>query len=149
MWRNPNHPAPEQSGPPEERGRRLAVFPRGQREELRVSLDTYEGHQFVRLQLWEVNGWPIRGKGCSIRLREVAELAEVLAGLASRLDDDEPSQPSRSASPARQRGAEPTGARASTRRGQAQGQPDERGRPASEVNAGGQASRQGFDEFGG
>jgi hypothetical protein len=85
MWRNPNYPAPEPSAPPEETGTRLATFNRGRGEEqLRVCLDTFEGHRFVSIRLWargrDGNFWPTR-KGCSIRLRELPELVEVLGRL--------------------------------------------------------------------
>jgi hypothetical protein len=155
VWINPNHPnPPQQNRAPEERGERLAVFPRGQREELRVSLDTFEGHEFVRLQLWEVGGWPVRGKGCSIRLREVGELAEVLASLVARLDGEaRPVEPSRPAPMRQSRGREQVGAATgpspSGRRDQGQDRPDEGRRPTPQVNVGGQSIRKNFDEFNG
>lgn len=92
MWRNPKHyppgggdqqPAPE---PIEPSGTTLAEFPRGQGEKLRVSLESYNGHPFVRLQCWEVGTagrwWPIRGKSVTVKVRECGRLAEVLADVA-------------------------------------------------------------------
>jgi hypothetical protein len=57
MYVSPNHPNPPKpyvpSAPPEETGRRLATFPRGPDAELRVSLDTYKGSDFVSVRVWE------------------------------------------------------------------------------------------------
>jgi hypothetical protein len=124
---------------------------------MRLTSDSYEGHPYLRLQLWEGDDasgwWPCRGKGCSIRMGEAAELAEVLASMAFRLDghaqQEEPSRPV----PARQsRGREPVGVdqggRPAPRRTRDQGQAEEGPRPTPRVNAERQASRPGFDEFG-
>jgi hypothetical protein len=161
MWRNPNLPQPERPQPPQESGERLACFPRGQDQEQRVTLDEYQGHRYVRLQVWQLDRsnqtwWPVKGKGASIRLGEVAELAEVLASLAFRLDgEDSPAEPSRRA-PAHQASrpepaGSPQGARPAPRRtqNQAQGPAEEGRRPAPQVNASKGSSRAGFDEFGG
>jgi hypothetical protein len=73
-------PRPHAAAPPEERGERLATFPRGPGQEVRVTLDQYEGHAYVGVRLWQ-NGWPTP-KGLSIRIHELDELAEVLARVA-------------------------------------------------------------------
>jgi hypothetical protein len=81
VWRNPNHPAPEQPTPPAESGERLATFSRGQGVELRITLDEYEGRPYIGLRLWELGqsgGWWPTKRGVTIRLRELAELLEVL-----------------------------------------------------------------------
>jgi hypothetical protein len=87
MWRNPNHPAPPAQAPPQENGRRLATFPRGAGVEMRVNLAEYQGKPFISLRLWERNQsgewWPVKGKGCSIRICEAGDLAEALNAVAS------------------------------------------------------------------
>jgi hypothetical protein len=54
---------------------------------MRVTLSEYEGHPYVSLRLWERDPagawWPVRGKGCSVRLSEAGTLAGVLFGVAS------------------------------------------------------------------
>jgi Transcriptional Coactivator p15 (PC4) len=81
MWRNPAYPARQQPTAPEERGERLATIPRGPTEELRVSLDEFNGHPFVSVRLWVLGSdgqhWPTK-KGLSIRIRELAEVATAL-----------------------------------------------------------------------
>jgi len=88
MWRNPNYPAPTPPVPPQENGERLGTFPRGDGSEMRVNLATFEGKPFVSLRLWERDQtggwWPVKGKGCSVRISEAGELASVLASLAGR-----------------------------------------------------------------
>ena len=125
MWRNPNHPQPEAPSAPRETGRRLATFPRNQgKEELRLGLDNFEGHDYVSLRLWargdDGSWWPTR-KGCSIRLAECAGLAEALAGVAAERTGGEPRRPP---GPTRQR-------------------PDQ-GRPVSAAKP---RRAEGFDEF--
>ena len=83
MWVSPNHPdPPRQSEPPREDGKRLATFARGEGVELRVTLAEYQDRPYVSLKVWERNQagawWPVRGKACSIRIREIGELVEVL-----------------------------------------------------------------------
>jgi hypothetical protein len=60
----------------------LATFPRGDAAELRVTLAEYRGRSYVALRVWErgqdVQLWPVKGKGCSIRLGEAGELADAL-----------------------------------------------------------------------
>lgn len=77
--------------PPEDRGQRLAVFRRGRDKELRVSVMEYEGSPYVALRVWERNvgtgvWWPVKGQGCSIRMREIREFAGILARLADSED---------------------------------------------------------------
>lgn len=64
-------------------GRTLAQIPRGSTEELRVALDEFAGHRYVALRLWRLDRrsgewWPVKGKGVSIRLGELAEVVEAL-----------------------------------------------------------------------
>ena len=88
MWINPKYADRVQApAPPRENGERLVTFPRGNGSEMRVNLSTFEGKPFVSIRLWERDQaggwWPVKGKGCSIRLGEAPALAEALASLAS------------------------------------------------------------------
>lgn len=89
LWKNPRGNRPtEPQGPPQEHGERLATFARGRDQELRVSLAEFEGHPYVALRVWQIapditgTWWPVKGKGCSIRMAEASQLAEVLARVA-------------------------------------------------------------------
>jgi hypothetical protein len=78
---------PYRPGPPAEEGRRLATFPRNRGdEELRVTLSAYNGHDYIALRVWargqDGEFWPVRGKGCSVRLSEAGELARALAAVS-------------------------------------------------------------------
>ena len=95
MWVSPNHPNPPRPySPPQESGQRLATFPRHGGEELRVNLAEYEGHPYVSLRVWAPGPdgqlLPVKGKGLSVKLREVAGLAEVLGQLAADLPQQGP-----------------------------------------------------------
>ncbi len=88
MWVNPKYrDQVEQPAAPQDNGQRLATFPRGKNEEFRVTLAEFNGNPFVSLRVWEQNQdgawWPVKGKGCSVRVGEVAELADAL----SRVED--------------------------------------------------------------
>src|SRR4051794_20663412 len=92
MWVSPNHPDPPRSpAAPQDTGYRLATFERHGGEEFRVSLAEYRGHPFVSLRVWAPGSdgqwWPVKGKSVSVKLGEVAELAEALETLASQLGD--------------------------------------------------------------
>lgn len=95
MGVNPNQPEPRQARPgPQETGQRLATFYRRfNGEELRVNLAEYQGHAYIALRVWAPGSdgrlWPVKGKGVSIRLVEVADLADVLAEVAEQLDAGE------------------------------------------------------------
>jgi Transcriptional Coactivator p15 (PC4) len=89
MWVSPNHPNPprqHQAEPPQDSGERLAVYPRGKDQEMRISLSEYNGNPYVSMRLWERGRdgawWPTR-KGCSIRLGECADVAAVLQSVAA------------------------------------------------------------------
>jgi hypothetical protein len=86
MWVSPNHPnPPRQTEAPQEQGERLATFARGDGVELRVTLAEYQDRPYVALKVWERNQagawWPAKGKGVSIRLRELSELLDVLGSV--------------------------------------------------------------------
>jgi hypothetical protein len=100
VWRNPKHYPPaerpqaeQRPEPPVDRGERLATFARGDGVEMRVSRAEYQGRPFVSLRVWERDQagawWPVKGKGCSVRMNEVGELAEALQRVAT------PSPPAR------------------------------------------------------
>lgn len=86
MWRNPNYPSPAPIAPAEDKGRRLATIPRRGRdealEELRISLEEYQGHPYLSVRLWTKGGgsgefFPTR-KGCSIRISEAEQVSAAL-----------------------------------------------------------------------
>jgi Transcriptional Coactivator p15 (PC4) len=100
VWRSQNQ-APESQAPPRNNGELLATIPRGQGEEMRVSIDQFEGRPYVSLRVWAIgqdgNWWPTK-KGCSVRTRELSEVAQALMR-ASDLLNGPPSRPSRPALP--------------------------------------------------
>jgi hypothetical protein len=88
MWRNPKYPQPDdrqqQFRPPVDDGVPLVALPRNNgQEELRVGLKEYQGNRYVSLRVWGLDpgsdSWfPVRGKGCSVRLGEAEAVAEAL-----------------------------------------------------------------------
>lgn len=97
MWINPKFKDQvEQPAPPQEQGRRLATFPRGQGAEMRVNLSEYQGKPFVSLRLWERDQagawWPVKGKGCSVRMAEAPGMIDALRAALGTADDDAPRQ---------------------------------------------------------
>ena len=98
MYVSPNHPSPPKPyAPPEDRGQRLATLRRMHGEELRVSIDEYEGHKYVSLRVWApVMGGPmgpVKNKGLSVRVRELADVADALRQAADILDGVQPGSP--------------------------------------------------------
>ena len=63
-------------------GVRLATCERPKGEELRVSIEEFKGHSYVRLQAWLRNDsgeyWPIKGKCCTIKIGEASRVATSL-----------------------------------------------------------------------
>src|SRR3954462_7419651 len=90
MWRNPKYYAQARetipSQAPEDTGRNLATLPRsvrGVEEELRISLAEFQGHAYLSIRVWALDKrsgqyWPVKGKGCSVRLREAQDVAAAL-----------------------------------------------------------------------
>ena len=76
-------PPPTGGGPPQDLGHRLLTLPRGHDEELRLSLDAYEGRPFLNLRIWTRDpagrGWWPSKRGVTFKLRELADVAEALA----------------------------------------------------------------------
>lgn len=83
----PSTPAPDP-------GTVLAALPRADGTELRVSVHVYEGRPFVRVAPWQRGSdgawWPVKGKGATVRTRE---LPTVIVALAAALDAPRPSTP--------------------------------------------------------
>jgi len=84
VWTKPGYKAlpalPE--APPQTDGDRLATLPRGPHAEMRVSLQDFKGRWLVSFREWERGRdrtWrPVKGKGCTIRVGEIAALVEGL-----------------------------------------------------------------------
>ena len=118
MWISPNHPnPPRRTEAPQEQGRLLERFERGDGVELRATLAEFEGHPYISLRVWEPGDggelWPCKGKGLSIRLREVDGLVEALregAALAREGGGDTRAAPS-GGTGTRPRGGQPGGQR--------------------------------------
>lgn len=107
MWTNPRYreltgaepPKPFALAPPGEppkpSGDLVAALPRKRRdgpdEELRVSLDSYQGHPYISVRLWTRDArsgawWPVKGKGISVRLSEADDVAGALREAAAMAD---------------------------------------------------------------
>jgi hypothetical protein len=81
------------AAPAPDAGKILAALPRFDGTELRVSLHTHEGKPFVRVGPWQSSApdaWPVKGKGTTVRVRE---LAAVAAALLDALDATETPSP--------------------------------------------------------
>jgi hypothetical protein len=87
MWRNPKYSdasvETEIVAGPAEDGVNLATIPRGPGEELRVTLSTYNDHPYIGVRVWIAGpdgAWfPARGKGVSVRIREIVAVGQALA----------------------------------------------------------------------
>lgn len=73
--------------PPQDEGRRLATIQRSESEEVRLSWCEWNGKPFVNLRLWtrDASGgwWPSKDKGMTVKVRELADLAD---GIGEALD---------------------------------------------------------------
>lgn len=82
-------PAPAAANAPDP-GQVLATAVRPDGSELRVSLHHYEGKPFLRIAPWQRGSdgawWPVKGKGVSVKVRELGAVAEGLAGAMDALD---------------------------------------------------------------
>lgn len=59
----------------------LATAARPDGTELRVSLHSFEGKPFVRVAPWQRSGetwWPVKGRGVTVKVRELATVAAAL-----------------------------------------------------------------------
>jgi hypothetical protein len=83
--------------PPSETGRRIATFartgPQGERLELRVHVDEYEGRPYVGVRMWKQDprgGWWPTPKGTTIRRSELAGFIECLQEAYAELGEPDP-----------------------------------------------------------
>ena len=87
MYRNPAFSHQAEAPPPQppvEDGVNLATIPRGPGEQLRVTLSEFNGHRYLAVRVWALgqdgrSWWPVKGKGVSIRLREILAVGQALA----------------------------------------------------------------------
>lgn len=72
-------------------GHVLATLPRPDGTELRVSLHRYEGRPFVRVAPWSRgaagDAWPVKGKGATLKTRELAAVARALLDALDAAND--------------------------------------------------------------
>lgn len=66
-----------------DRGEVFAEIPRRDGSVLVVARRVYEGHPFVSIAPWR-DGWPVKGKGVSVRLTELGAVLSALVDLAER-----------------------------------------------------------------
>lgn len=69
----------------------LATAARPDGTELRVSLHSFEGKPFVRVAPWQRSGdawWPVKGKGVTVKVRELATVAAALLDAIDASNDD-------------------------------------------------------------
>lgn len=64
-------------------GVKIATLSRGPNRELRIRWREFKGHHFLDLREWSVNPknsqwWPERGKGITIKARELVEVRAAL-----------------------------------------------------------------------
>src|SRR4051812_46264284 len=75
MWTRPGY-KPDRPEPPTEKGER------------RISLDEFNGHNFISLRIWEADQsggmWPTK-KGATVRLKEAHDLARTLVEASEKV----------------------------------------------------------------
>lgn len=64
-------------------GEILAEIDRGDGTVMRVCWRLYEGKPFVAVGVWASNGWPVKGKQTTVKVRE---LAAVIGGLVAAVE---------------------------------------------------------------
>lgn len=85
MWINPRIRAEREASapkPPTPTGETLLELERSQGTTLRIALDEYNGAAYVSLSTWNADGWPVKGKTLSFRLRELPAILEALSRVA-------------------------------------------------------------------
>jgi hypothetical protein len=79
MRPDPPRRQPDQA---ERQGELVRAVRRGPDDELRVTLEEYEGNPYISVRLWTFNRidkvWMPTRKGCSVRLREAREVSAAL-----------------------------------------------------------------------
>ena len=109
MWINPAFAADRPKFEP--KGVPIAIIPRGRLdpdgthwEELRVSLDEYNGHAFISLRVFERASdgqmYPHKTKGCSVRLAECERVAAAILAAGKLADEPGAGRSSRVEPPA-------------------------------------------------
>lgn len=76
-------PRPQGDHQQPDRGEVLAEITRRDGSTLLVSWRVYEGRPFVSIAPWR-DGWPVKGKGCSVRLGELGAVFDALVKAADR-----------------------------------------------------------------
>lgn len=81
-------------------GKVLASIARPDGTQLRVSAHTYEGRPFVRVAPWSsrdggATWWPVKGKGASVKVRELAAVAAALLDAIDAVGNDDRFKPER------------------------------------------------------
>lgn len=79
---------PSSSQPAPDKGEILARCTREDGTELLVAWREFDGHNYMDIRIWR-GDWPIKGKGISIRLKEIADLAEGVAVAVDRTMDSQ------------------------------------------------------------
>jgi len=95
-----NHQRAAPGAAPPDPGTVLASIARPDGTQLRVSAHTYEGRPFVRVAPWATRDggstwWPVKGKGASVKVRELAAVAAALLDALDVVGNDGPSKPQR------------------------------------------------------
>lgn len=83
-----NPPRPQR--PPPDPGRILCRVARSDGTELRVSLHHYEGKPYVRVGPWQSSApdaWPEKGKGATVKVRELGAVAAALLDALDAIAD--------------------------------------------------------------
>lgn len=83
MWHNPKYADLEPVAGPVENGENLATISRSPAEQLRVTLSEYNGFPFISIRVWTAGAdgvwYPAKGKGVSVRIREIVAVGRALA----------------------------------------------------------------------
>lgn len=87
-----NPPANDHGEKPDE-GKVLAKCARPDGTELRVSLHSFEGKPYVRVGPWQrgrdgATWWPVKGKGTTVRTRELGAVVRALIDAMDDVDND-------------------------------------------------------------
>jgi hypothetical protein len=91
-------PDRRQSKPPPETGRRLATLSRPRDDdEIRITWSEFEGNPYVGVRFWRRGDdgqfWPDKHRGFSIRLHELADVAEAIAAAIDLAEEHLASRP--------------------------------------------------------
>jgi hypothetical protein len=73
---------------PTDDGVKLGTVSRGRDKELRIRAKEFNGHPFIDVREWsrqaaDQGWWPVKGRGVTIKLREVAEVIAALEAAAA------------------------------------------------------------------